>query len=696
MDFFTCDLCLGLASSIAVMFSSWPAHPTAGGSGAAWSNVCVDSGERSRSPASAGVAFTGQTGTAAAVPAIAAASPCTTGNAVADAWFDHNVTDHEVRDGFSELPMFKRKGIVLKCMDRPPDNANSWIYACVKNHQLGVLEKRLTGGASVHNAPCPVPKVSNGSWGPNGLAGAQPSYGAPHASAGGCGTARPPGRGGTMAAPSQVESTTPIWSTRLYGYWPAKKSQLLGEFFAMLSPAVAARVQILPPQTQASLAFGYILAAPADTTKAEEMVTSWLDRVDILELRGPGAMVSLKPDNMTTFVLSLQVIVSGGSVAPAVLSVFLLPKVMEQLRSDLVMSLLPTIYIPDDDPGGLTASLLTTKLGGMQVNADVHSFDALLHFFENNMQQFVATNTKFIFVNTLGCATVSDTSQTRPATSVLHGNAARWVWTATKASAMLRNGIGDSNVAELTFAPTHVHHEVAVSLSALFGSPVSTQNMMSEYNKVANVPLVFSIPSGCSVSKCCRNSSCGDLVLDGWNLRAQPESRWENARPGVATVLSTALSVQLFQERSLTDTESQVVHALRIVHSSTGETRHCSREWFYRWWGFLNSPLPKFWDETKPCGRMIVAVTGLPATPGMLTASPCGKERFCRTCEDVHQLIDGGYHLFTVVDSMASVLNKALRTWKDGVRDDAWGRDAAADRTHVCGPDCSHHAVHGQ
>ena len=392
-----------------------------------------------------------------------------------------------------------------------------------------------------------------------------------------------------MAAPLQVESTMPTWAARLYSYWPAKKSQLLGEFFTMLSPAVAARVQILPPQTQASLAFGYMLAAPADMTKAEEMVTSWLDRVDILELRGHGAMVSLKPDNLTTFVLSLQVVVSGGSVAPAVLSVFLLPKVMAQLRSDLVISLLPTIYISDDDPGGLTASLLTTRLGGMQVNADVHRFDALLQFFENNMQQFVATNTKFLFVNTLGCAVVSDTLQTRPATCVLHGNAARWVWTATKASAMLRNGMGDSNVAELTFAPTHVHHEVAACLSALFGSPVSTPNMMSEYNKVANVPLIFSIPSGCSVSKCCRNSSCGDLVLDGWNLRAQPESRWENARPGVATVLSTALSVQLFQERSLTDTESQMVHALRIVHSSTGETRHCSREWFYCWWGFLNS-----------------------------------------------------------------------------------------------------------
>ena len=334
-------------------------------------------------------------------------------------------------------------------------------------------------------------------------------------------------------------------------------------------------------------------------------------------------------------------------------------------------------------------------MGGMSVNADVNNFAALFQFFETNMQQFVATNTKFLFVNTLGCGVLPELLDTHPATNVLHSKDAQWVWTATKASAALRSGIGDSNVVELTFAPTHLHLDVVRSLSALFGALVSAPNMLSEYNKVANVPLVFSIPSGCSIAKCCKNSSCVDNVLDGWSIKAQPESRWEGARPGVATVLSTALSVQLFQERALTLTESQVVQSLRIVHSSTGETRHCSREWFYRWWGFTNTPLPKHWDETKPCGRMIIAVTGLPSSTGMPNASPCGKERFCRTCEDVHQLLDRGYHLFSVVDSMAAVLNKALRTWKDGVRDDGWWRDATADRTHSCGPDCPHRAVNG-
>ena len=198
---------------------------------------------------------------------------------------------------------------------------------------------------------------------------------------------------------------------------------------------------------------------------------------------------------------------------------FLLPKVMAQLRSDLVMSLLPIIYIPDDDPGGLTASLLTNKMGGMSVNADVNNFAALFQFFETNMQQFVATNTKFLFVNTLGCGVLPELLDTHPATSVLHSKDAQWVWTATKASAVLRSGIGDSNVVELTFAPTHVHLDVVRSLSALFGALVSAPNMLSEYNKVANVPLVFSIPSGCSIAKCCKNSSCVDNVLDGWSIK---------------------------------------------------------------------------------------------------------------------------------------------------------------------------------
>ena len=275
----------------------------------------------------------------------AAVSACITGNPMADAWFDNNVTDQEVREGFSELPVFKRKGIILKCMDRPPDNANSWIYACIKNHQLGILEKRLTGGASVHHAPCPPQKGPTGSWSHNGTSLPNTSHLGPYAAGGGCGTALPPSRSGPTDAPPQLESTVPTWAARLYSYWPNKKSQLLGEFFTLLTPAVAARVQILPPQTQASLAFGFMLAAPADLTNAEHMVTRWLDRLDIFEDRVPGGMASLLTDNLTTFTMNLQVVVSGGSVAPAVLSMFLLPKVMAQLRPDLVMSLLPIIYI---------------------------------------------------------------------------------------------------------------------------------------------------------------------------------------------------------------------------------------------------------------------------------------------------------------------------------------------------------------
>ena len=58
---------------------------------------------------------------------------------------------------------------------------------------------------------------------------------------------------------------------------------------------------------------------------------------------------------------------------------------------------------------------------------------------------------------------------------------------------------------ELTFGPTHLHHDVVFRLSSLYGSLVSAQNMMSEYNKVANVPLVFTIPSGCSTAEGCKS-----------------------------------------------------------------------------------------------------------------------------------------------------------------------------------------------
>lgn len=681
--------------SLPIMFSPWPLPAQSGGAAVVRPSYDCGWDERSRNPAGPGAGVSAQTGGLPCRTTVGQ-SPCTTGNPVADAWFERHVTDPELIQGFSELPVFKRKSIVLKCMDKPPDNPNSWINACIKNHRMQDLEKRLTGNASVHSGSYPPANNASGSCGNAGYVWPPGGHLGPYGAHGGMPVPIAPVLSRPASIVGDTGSQAPSWAQRLYTHWPLKKSQLLGEFFSLLSPNVAARVQSLPPATQASMAFGFIVSAPADSSGGDEIVSSWLDRIAFLEQKTGSGMSLTAGLVPSAFILHLQVIVSGGSVAPAVLSMYLLPKIMSQLRADVVIAMLPTIYLPDDEQGGLNAASLSEKLNNVPVNQDVLTYPALFQFLENNTKSFLDTDTKTLFVNTLSSGALPQCPVSSQSKMALHAKSARWIWTVAKASAILRNGLGDANVAELTFGPMHSSADVKHELGAVFGSMLDAQHMISEYSKVANLPLVFSVPSGCTVAQCCKNNSCGELTLDGWKIGAEPENKWEGVKPGVASVLSSALSTQLFQERALTDTETAILHALRISHSSTGEVRYCSRDWFYRWWGFMNTPLPQHLEETKPCARMIITVTGLPAPPCATCATPCGRERFCRSCEEVHELLDRGYHLFTVVDAMAAVLNRALMTWKDGSVTKDWERNAVVERTHACGPECALNPFSGQ
>ena len=73
-----------------------------------------------------------------------------TGNPRADGWYHDHINDAEVKLKFMEMPVYRRKSIILKAMDRPPDNLESWLIACHRNWITQELEKRVAGGASVY------------------------------------------------------------------------------------------------------------------------------------------------------------------------------------------------------------------------------------------------------------------------------------------------------------------------------------------------------------------------------------------------------------------------------------------------------------------------------------------------------------------------------------------------------------------
>ena len=50
-----------------------------------------------------------------------------TGFTVGDRFFEEHVFEQQIRLEFLEIPQWKRKTIIVKCMERMPDNIHSWM-----------------------------------------------------------------------------------------------------------------------------------------------------------------------------------------------------------------------------------------------------------------------------------------------------------------------------------------------------------------------------------------------------------------------------------------------------------------------------------------------------------------------------------------------------------------------------------------
>ena len=77
------------------------------------------------------------------------------GVAQTERWFNENVTEPEIIANFMELQQWRRKTVILKCIEERPDNVHSWLFACIRNFRNSELEKRVLGTASVHHTRPP-------------------------------------------------------------------------------------------------------------------------------------------------------------------------------------------------------------------------------------------------------------------------------------------------------------------------------------------------------------------------------------------------------------------------------------------------------------------------------------------------------------------------------------------------------------
>jgi hypothetical protein len=271
----------------------------------------------------------------------------------------------------------------------------------------------------------------------------------------------------------------------------------------------------------------------------------------------------------------------------------------------------------------------------------------------------------------------------------LHSKSTRWLWSIIRLSHDLRLCVGDCNVAELTLAPRHASTKIVARLESLLGPLVSDSKIGCDYNQVAPVPCVFGVPSDFVVTMCHDEQDTAGSALDGWTMPAQPPRRGQMFGPGLLSLICKAAECKLFAERLLTPAETLALETFSVQHNTTGEQRLCSRDWWMRWWGFHQTPHQKFLDTETPCSRTIISVTGLRADESSSCAKACGRDRYCKACEEVFLSLDNSFSFPAVIDCMVAIMNKALKTWRDGKASDEWVRASVPDRLHACGADCS-------
>ena len=594
-----------------------------------------------------------------------------------DAWFNEHVTEPQIIQDFNELPQWRRKTVVLKCIEKPPDNVHSWLVACVRNFRTSELEKRLTGSASVHTAR----SLQNHSTMPaSGVA--FPSYhvseGVPSASSLPPSTALQVNR-----MPSKLPEQ-PSWATNLLSLWPSSKSRLVGQFLSVLQPSTQSQVISLHPSTQACLAVAVALFAQENGTP-DSVTLQCVQRLAVAETPSPCSVSTTQdvvPAPIAKVVQLQLVVLSSRSSIALVLAKSLL-HVMERL-SPGSLTFLPLVLVSLDRDAGVGVEAERLKL---MVNQSVRCISALENFVDTSKDHFAQHNVKTFFVSVIDASSFSGADRPPRSRSVaaLHSDQFRFLWTVSRCSQLLRSVAGNSAVVELVFAPCNLEEALLQQMVKLIGPVTQLANM--SYNAVASMPTMFAVPSGCAVVKVCQGQDYTVQSLDGWRLPSEPKLSGD-VQNGPINFLQRTTEVNIFQERALTDVEQRTVEAFTMVHETTGERRLCGREWWLRWYGYWKTPLQTVLDAKFPCAPTIFSVTGSEAPADAPGSHPCGRQRLCNSCDKALSVVDGAYCLPVMVDAAGALLVKAQQLWLGGDDDAAWARNPDINRTHNCGRSC--------
>ena len=165
----------------------------------------------------------------------------------------------------------------------------------------------------------------------------------------------------------------------------------------------------------------------------------------------------------------------------------------------------------------------------------------------------------------------------------------------------------------------------------------------------------------------------------------------KNSSPLPCTVARLAVT-RLFQERELSASECQIMQTYITVNTS-GDKRLPSRAWWLRAHGMAGTPAEAVLTKSfRPCLGLIISTTGLGAPPGVhaAVASPCGAERYCRSCEAFLDLLSTCYDTVWTTDMLLAFVGKCVTTWTTSPAGSGvlWERSSQCDRTHHCIDGC--------
>ena len=392
--------------------------------------------------------------------------------------------------------------------------------------------------------------------------------------------------------------------------------------------------------------------------------------------------------------INLQFVVAGVPTLLAAVVLGTLQKILPKLHGNVSWSFPPAIIVnPDtmEEIGGHEVF----KRAGVPLNTDVTTFNTFGQNIEAMWTEWQKVDTRFVLVTSLGMDLQFKLGKSSLAKSHLHESGLRWVWGMVQLSEALRKRGRDDMVAELVFAPESTMPDWSSTLSSLWGRPCASDKGEVSVQSLVPKPCVYATPSGFKIVPLCENQAHAESAIDGWTGPC-PRAVTSLVKSGgpLPRAIGELAVTNLFDERPLTAQEENAMSTYSMKHVS-GERRLCSRPFWLRLYGLLNTPGEAALMEGCPCANMIVATTGM-AVPASLPAAmavPCGRDRYCLACERFLVTLSQCYGACDITDTLAAFLTRCVGAWTAPASSEelaTWGRSDHVDRMHSCGDHCPH------